>query len=204
VWLVQLRWAVNLMVPTLLAGLMVFAAVPRDELPERLKSPRERLSKVMRSLSLSQTWNMYAPDPQTGHFFMQLYAHDADGQTRTLEESWDAEHGWGTVWAWQRDRKHIWQLAVGRHVTEVNRNRTWYLRGVCVREARLGHAIRRVEMYRVFRRIRPPERVAAGADLLGPPKRRKPGAGEGSCNVQIIREMIATDPMRADLREAHE
>ncbi len=197
-WLERVRWVVNVTFPLVIASMMVFAAVPRDAVPEALRRPREQLGKRMKKVSLSQSWNMYAPDPSKGHYFMELYAHDRDGTTRKLEESRNAEVGWGTVWAWKRTRKDIWHLAVNMRPNKVNRNRTWYMRGVCLREARAGHEVRRVEMYRVYRHIRSPERVAAGAELLGPIKRRKPSAGEGSCNVAIVREMIATDPILAE------
>ncbi len=195
-WLRQVRWSVNLCFPLVVAAILVFAAFPTDALPEPLQGPRKQLGARMKALSLSQSWNMYAPDPAKGHYYMELYAHDADGTVRKLDDSHNAEHGWGTVWAWKRDRLDIWHLGVGRRVDKVNRNRTWYLRGVCLREARAGHEVRHVEMVRVYRRIRPPDRVAEGAELLGPFNRRKPGAGEGSCNVRIIRQMIEEDPLR--------
>ena len=89
--------------------------------------------------------------------------------------------------------------AVVRRIETSNRNRTWYLRGVCVREARRGYDVRRIEMHRVYRRIRAPDRVRAGNGTLGPIKRTK--AQDGSCNVAIIREMIATDPFGDPERE---
>lgn len=195
-WLVHTRRVINIVFPLLLAGLMLFSAVPTDEVPQALGPLRERLTTAMRKVSLSQSWKMYAPDPGKGHFYMELYAHDADGTVRKLDDSRMADAGWGTAWAWNRTRVDIWHLTVTRHVDKVNRNRTWYLRGVCLREARRGHEVRRIEMRRTFRRIRAPDRVRAGADLLGPIKRSK--AQDGSCNVAIIREMIATDPLRED------
>lgn len=191
-WLASVRWASNVVVPVALMTLMVLSAIPSAKVPERLKPQRERLAAIMQKLSLSQTWGMYAPDPGKGHFYMELYAHDADGTVRKLEETHVAEEGWGTAWAWDRTRRHIWQHTVSRRIDKTSRNRTWYLRGVCVREARRGHDVRRIEMQRVYRRIRTPERVREGAETLGPIKRSK--AQDGSCNVAIIREMIATDP----------
>ncbi|MFO7565192.1 MAG: hypothetical protein R6X02_21285 [Enhygromyxa sp.] len=192
-WLVELRRAVNVVFPLLLGGLMVFAALPSDKVPESLQPKRERLSQAMRKLSLSQSWKMYAPDPPKGHFYMELYAHDLDGSVRKLEDSRMAEEGWGTAWAWSRTRRDIWHLTVTRHIDKTNRNRTWYLRGVCLREARRGFQVKRLEMRRVYRRIRAPDRVRAGAELLGPIKRTR--AQDGSCNVAIIRSMIAEDPL---------
>jgi hypothetical protein len=195
-WLVDLRRFVNILFPTLLGALLIFAALPSEQIPDRLKSKRERLNLAMRQLSLSQSWKMYAPDPPKGHFYMELYAHDVDGEVRKLDDSHMAEHGWGTAWAWNRTRRDIWHLTVTRNIDKSNRNRTWYLRGVCLREARRGHQVQRLEMIRVYRRIRAPDRVQEGADLLGPVKRSK--AQDGSCNVAIIRDMIAEDPLRTD------
>jgi hypothetical protein len=198
-WLASLRWAINVVFPVTIAALMVLSAIPSEKVPERIASQRERLSAVMHKLSLSQSWNMYAPDPGKGHFYMELYAHDADGTVRKLEDSRMAEEGWGTAWAWERTRLDIWQHTVTRRIDKASRNRTWYLRGVCLREARRGYDVRRIEMTRVYRRIRPPDRVREGAETLGPIKRSK--AQDGSCNVAVIREMIATDPMGALIRE---
>lgn len=194
-WLVHLRRAVNLLVPLLLGAVMVFAALPTDELPEWLRPKSEQLSVAMRKISLGQGWKMYAPDPPRGHFYMELFAHDVDGTVRKLEESRMAEEGWGTAWAWKRTRRDIWYLTVTRGIDKTNRNRTWFLRGVCLREARRGHQVRQLEMVRVYRRIRSPERVREGAELLGPEKRTT--ARDGSCNVAIIRDMIAEDPLQA-------
>lgn len=199
-WLASLRWAINVVFPVSLAGLLLLSAIPSDKLPESLQQRRGQLSAAMQKLSLSQSWSMYAPDPGKGHFYMELYAHDLDGTVRKLDDSRMAEQGWGTAWAWKRTRMDIWQHTVVRRIDKTNRNRTWYLRGVCVREARLGYQVKRIEMQRVYRRIRAPERVAEGADTLGPIKRTK--AQDGSCNVAIIREMIETDPMADSGRDS--
>lgn len=193
-WLSLLRRTVNVIVPMVLGAVMVLAALPGAKLGPRLRSGHDRLVELMRPLSLSQSWSMYAPDPGRGQFYMQLVAHDADGTVRVLEDSELAEHGWGTTFFWDRTRMEIWRHTVSGRVDEANRNRTWYLRGVCVREARRGYDVQRVEMTQVFRRIRTPEQVREGKALLGPIKRRK--AQDGSCRVQIIREMIEADAHR--------
>jgi hypothetical protein len=190
----QLRRVVNFLFPLALVALMLLAAWPGPKLGPRLRPHHDRLTQLMRPLSLSQSWNMYAPDPPRGHFYMELTAHDADGTARVLEESELVEHGWGTTFFWEKTRKEIWRLTITGKIDEVDRNRTWYLRGVCLREARRGHDVQRVEMTQVFRRIRTPEQVRDGKELLGPPKRRK--AQDGSCRVQIIRDMIETDARR--------
>lgn len=193
-WLSLLRRVVNVIVPLLLGAVMLLAAFPGAKLGPRLRAGHDRLVELMRPLSLSQSWSMYAPDPGRGHFYMQLVAHDADGTVRVLEDSELAEHGWGTTFFWDRTRMEIWRHTVSGRVDEANRNRTWYLRGVCVREARRGYDVQRVEMTQVFRRIRSPEQVREGKALLGPIKRRK--AQDGSCRVQIIREMLEADARR--------
>lgn len=193
-WLLYVRRRVNIYLPLLLAYAMLLAAWPGDALGPRLRSQHDRLIEWMRPLSLSQSWNMYAPDPARGHYYMELVAVDADGTRRVLEDSYMAEHGWGTSWFWKRTRMEIWRYAITSRIGEADRNRTWYLRGVCAREAARGYDIRRVEMTQVYRRTRSPEQVREGKELLGPPKRRK--AQDGGCNVQIIREMIATDAAR--------
>ncbi|PRQ05429.1 hypothetical protein ENSA5_02490 [Enhygromyxa salina] len=198
-WLVGLRRVVNVVFPLALGYALLLAAWPRDELAPPRQARHDELIKAMRQISLSQAWSMYAPNPGRGHFYMTLTAHDADGSVRELEESYMSEHGWGTAWAWRRSRLDIWQHAVTRKIDKTNRNRTWYLRGVCVREARRGYDVKRLEMKRVYRRIRSPERVREGKEVIGPPRLKR--AQDGSCRVKIIRDMIATD--RA-LREAGE
>lgn len=195
-WLTWPRRLLNVIAPLLLATVMLLTALPHGWLGERnewLQARHDWLVGIQHQISLSQTWSMYAPDPGRGHFYMELTAYDDDGGARKLEDSYMAEHGWGTAVAWRRSRMDIWQHAVTRHIEKANRNRTWYLRGVCLREKRRGHDVRRVEMQQVFRRIRTPEQVREGKKLLGPAKRRK--AQDGSCNVKIIREMIEEDPI---------
>jgi hypothetical protein len=191
---VQLRRVVNVVVPLILASLLMLGAVPREQLQGVAQERHDQLVEAMRQISLSQTWSMYAPDPGRGHFYMRIKAHDADGTVRELDETYMAEHGWGTARAWNRSRADIWQHAVTRRIDKVNRNRTWYLRGVCLREARRGYDVKRLEMSRVYRRIRTPEQVREGKDILGPPKIKK--AQDGSCRVKIIRDMIELDRVR--------
>jgi hypothetical protein len=195
-WLLHARRVVNVVVPLLLGYLMVLAAWPGDRLGPGMRPRHDRLVELMRPLSLSQSWSMYAPDPARGHYYMELVAHDKDGSTRVLEDSYLAEHGWGTAYFWRRSRLDIWRYSVTARIDEANRNRTWYLRGVCAREAARGYDIQRVEMTQVYRGIRSPEQVRKGKELLGPPKRRT--ARDGSCRVQIIREMIETDARRRE------
>lgn len=192
--LVWVRRGLNTLVALLLGAWMLYSTIPRDRLPEDQHERHDELINKMRKLSLSQSWHMYAPNPARGHFYVEVRAYDRDGSVRLLDDSRLAEEGWGTTWAWDRTRKDIWLHTLGRNPRKVNRNRTWYMRGVCMREARRGHEVRRVEMTRVYRRIRSPERVREGAESLGPVRRRK--AQDSSCRVRIIRQMIEADSRR--------
>ena len=196
-WLVHARRLVNVVFPAFVGYVIVLGALPRDMLEAEAQARHDRIVEYMRTVSLSQTWAMYAPNPGRGHFYMTLKALDEDGTERELEESIMARVGWGTARFWRRSRLDIWQHAVTRRIDKANRNRTWYLRGVCLREARRGYQVRRLEMARVYRGMRSPERVREGKDVLGPAKTTK--AQDGSCRVQIIRDMIAVD---AQLRAA--
>jgi hypothetical protein len=192
-WLVHLRRVINVVTPLALGAVMLGVAIPSDRFPEDQRARRDELINAMKQLSLSQNWGMYAPDPARSHFYLEFEAHDADGTVRPLEDGVGQEE-WGTVWAWNRTRKHIWLYAMGRHIDKTSRNRTWYMRGVCVREARRGHAVRHIEVRRVFRRVRARDRVRKGDAILGPESRRK--AQDSSCNVAIIRKMIEADQQR--------
>ncbi len=182
--------AINTIVPVLIMSAMLFATIPRDRFGGATQARHDQLIDAMRKLSLSQSWSMYAPNPSRGHFYLELRAVDADGTVRVLEES--ERINWGTAWLGNKDRLDIWLHTVSRQANEINRNRTWYLRGVCVREARRGFDVRRIEANRVDRSIRSPEKVAAGKPLLGPERRQK--TQDTSCRVAIIRDMIANDP----------
>ncbi|MFV8755788.1 hypothetical protein ACNOYE_34995 [Nannocystaceae bacterium ST9] len=184
--------AINTIAPLLLISLMLFAAIPRDRFGEAMQARHDRVIEALRKFSISQSWSMYAPNPSRGHFYLELRAVDADGTVRVLEESDRID--WTTAWVWTKDRQDIWLHAVSRRVDEVNRNRTWYMRGVCVREARRGYDVRRIEANRVDRSIRAPDKVLAGTPLLGPERRQK--TQDTSCRVEIIRDMIAYDQAR--------
>jgi len=182
----------NLGFAAALMSALVFTAIHRDQLPERLHERRSKLTAWMRTVSLSQTWKMYAPDATKGHAYVEIIGYDKAGDPHVLEESHMVQEGWTTARAWRRSRLDIWEHTVTRHITKTNRNRTWYMRGVCVRERRRGLDIQRVELRRIFRKVRAPEKVRKGAETLGPLKRSK--AQNGSCHVKIIRNMIAEDP----------
>ena len=95
------------------------------------------------STSRSDRHRQGAPDPARGHYYMEVVAYDSNGQPRVLEDSHLAEHGWGTASFWTRSREDIWRYTISDRVGEVDRNRTWYLRGVCAREVGRGEDAQR-------------------------------------------------------------
>lgn len=192
--LVQLRRVVNVAAPLGLIWALVLAAIPRGELEGGRLARHDRLVELMRPLSLSQSWGMYAPDAARSHRYLILEAHDADGRVRALEESEALDQGWGTVRGWARSRRDIWRVEITRSMATANRNRTWYLRGVCLREARRGHEVEHLQLRLASRSLRSPEQVRAGRGVLGP--LRVEPAGRASCRVGIIRKMIARDRER--------
>lgn len=184
-----------MLVPLLLAAAMVYTALPRDRLPERWRSHHEDYSAKLRRVSLSQTWNMYAPNPSRGHAYMELSGVERSGEPVDFEENSDLEDGWGTTWAGRWSRRDVWRYTLVRRINTTSRNRVWFLRGLCVRADRRGQDLKEVSMARVYRRIRSPKRVRAGKATLGPAKRHR-REHKTSCNVPIVREMIAFDRQR--------
>lgn len=175
------------LVPTALVVGIVAPVLPT----EYLGPVPGAVAKVLLHVSIKQNWAMYAPDPQRSHTYMDLEAVYADGTKAQLEESLDLEHGWGTTWAWRKSRMDIWRFYANFHPARRNDNRTWYLRSVCVREARRGELPRKITMHHVKRRFTPPAKVAAGAPDLGEPVRQL--VTVVYCNASPVREMIAAD-----------
>lgn len=156
------------------------------------------IAEKTRTISVMQTWNMYAPDPQRSHTYLSVSAELADGTTVPLDEAIQADTGWDGLWDWQKRRTDIWRYYAVMKPDGANVNRMWYLRGLCVREERArGVAPVRIVAERVKRRFTPPEQVRAGA----------PGLGESSrAFVQAVkcadwpeRAMIANDRTRRGL-----
>lgn len=150
----------------------------------------------LRKVSVLQTWNMYAPDPQRAQSYLSLRAELADGSLVVLVEGVQAEDGWGSVLDWDKRRVDIWRVIVAGEKQQVHRS--WYLRGVCVREDRArGEPPRTIIAERVRRRLTSPAAVLAG----------KPGLGElGRTPLQTLRcdewqarAMIAADRVRRGL-----
>ena len=152
-----------------------------------------------RKISVRQTWRMYAPNAQRAHMYMNLRAVYDDGTERELEETEQEQAGWGTHWLWNKTRVDIWRQYANFHPRKRNENRTWYLRGVCVREARRGEIPHRIVMQQVRRRLTPPEKVLAGAPGLGRPHRQL--VTVQYCKTQRVLEMIEQDRARRGQEE---
>ncbi len=174
-----------------LAGIIVVPNLPARWMGEWSST----LAGWLRHVSFVQSWRMYAPNPQRSQTYMNLTAHYDDGSTAPL---WETEHergGWGTVWAWNKTREDIWRYYANFHPKSVNEHRTWYLRGVCVREARTGRMPDKIVMEQVTRGFAKPEHVAAGKPALG--RRRVELVTVVYCRVKQVREMIEADRERA-------
>ena len=151
-----------------------------------------------RKISYLQTWNMYAPDAVRSHAYLSVKAELADGTSVPLEEAVQAETGWGSVWDWQKRRTDMWRYYAVVQPDKQNINRTWYLRGLCVREERArGVAPVRIVAERVKRKFTAPEKVRAGAPGLSEPSRDFVQAIR--CSDWPERAMIAADRQRRGL-----
>ncbi len=172
--------------------LAIVAAIVVPPLPERIRGPLgTKLSALELEVSFKQGWQMYAPNPQRAQLEMNLTAYYADGSERRLEETLAEKHAWGTHWFWNKTRVDIWRQYANFRPDARNDNRTWYLKGVCVREARRGDIPQRIVMEHVRRRFTPPEHVAKGAPGLGAPTRKL--VTVQYCKNPDVLEMIEQD-----------
>jgi hypothetical protein len=179
-----------------LAVLAIATAVVLPSIPTTVIGPISGwVARPLAWVSLKQVWQMYAPDPQRAQSYIELTSVERDGTLRELEETVDARNGWGTTWAWRKTRVDIWRHYAGYHPDGRNENRTWYLRAVCVREARRGVVPEKIRMGTVKRRFTPPEKVRAGAPGLGAEQRRETVTVQ-YCSDPVVREMIAHDRAR--------
>lgn len=157
-------WALSL------AAVVVLPALPRSVGGR----PAATLGGWLRKISIKQHWGMYAPDPQRSQAYLDLTAELADGSEVELEETLVEREGWTTRWAWHKTRMDIWRHYAGFRAKGGNPNRTWYVRGACVREARRrGEPPRRIVVTQVRRRFATPAAVRDGAPGLGPAKRKR-------------------------------
>lgn len=177
-----------------LGTLIIGLNLPRDVLGKRLADPVAHLAGRLRKVSYVQSWRMYAPNPQRAQIYMNLTAHYDDGSARPLEETMQERYGWGTTYAWNKTRVDIWRHYANFHPKKNNLNRTWYLRGVCVREARHGPIPHKIVMHQVRRGFVSPAKVARGAPGLGRPQRSL--VTVAYCRAQKVREMIEADQAR--------
>jgi len=151
------------------------------------------LAGYTRPLSFVQSWKMYAPNPQRAQSYMNLTGHWADGSSADLEETLQERDGWGTNFAWDKTRVDIWRHYANFHPKRSTEHRKWYLRAVCIREARRGKMPDKIVMEQVTRRFAPPKQVAAGKMGLGRPRRQL--VTVQYCKVKRVREMLASDPV---------
>lgn|GEM_PF-1435685 len=165
--------------------------------------PRERFGELpgvvagrLRPISFVQSWRMYAPDPQRSQTYMNLVAHYPGGREVELEETIQEKNGWTVTWAGNKTRVDIWRHYANFHGTGRNDNRTWYLRAVCVREARKGEVPTRISMTQVRRRFATPERVGEGKPDLGRRRRLKNVNHWMPCKTKIVMKMIEADRER--------
>ena len=176
-----------------LTALVLVTVIVAPLVPGPLGTP---IVTQMRKISMLQTWNMYAPDPQRAQSYLALSAELADGTIVPLEEAVQAERGWGTVWDWQKRRVDIWRVIAvgGKHST----HRSWYMRGVCVREARNYELPpRRIIAEKLRRGFAAPDAVRAGKPALGPVTRSE--LQTVACDDWPARGMIAADRERRGL-----
>jgi hypothetical protein len=152
------------------------------------------LAGWLRHVSLVQSWRMYAPNPQRAQTYMNLTAYYEDGSTAALAETEQERGGWGTVWAWDKTREDIWRHYANFHPKSNNEHRTWYLRAVCIREARRGRVPEKIVMEQVTRGFAHPNKVAAGKPALG--RRRVELVTVAYCKVKQVRDMIEADRAR--------
>jgi len=173
-----------------LSALAIIALIVGPVVPGPWARP---LAGQLKRISVIQSWRMYAPDPQRAQSYLALYAELADGTRVPLPEAIDAENGWGSVWDWQKRRVHIWRsFSAGEKPTP---NRTWYMRGVCVREDRIrGEAPRRIIAERLRRTLTHPDAVAQGRPALGPLVRKD--LQSIRCEDWPSRLMLAADRAR--------
>ncbi len=175
-------------------ALAVVAFVLVPNVPSKMLPLSGTLAKLGLTVSFKQGWQMYAPNPQRAHAYMNLTAVYDDGSEAYLEESLQENRAWNTHWMWNKTRVDIWRQYANFGAKHRNDNRTWYLKGVCVREARKGPIPHRILMHHVRRRFTAPHKVAKGAPDLGPPKRTLTTVQY--CRNPVVLEMIEADRAR--------
>ncbi|MCB9566588.1 MAG: hypothetical protein H6710_05140 [Myxococcales bacterium] len=167
-----------------------------------LKNPvGEAIGAATRKISVSQRWQMYAPDAQHSLAYVSIRGRFADGREEPLLEALEADEGWGAGnWWWTKDRAGFWRFyaAVSRKKGSAP-IRTWYVKSLCVREARRSDDPPLILLVdRVTRSFNAPEKVLAGAPEYGPVVRTP--VQKINCMYRPIQEMIAEDEARRGAR----
>ncbi len=175
-----------------LAALIVVPALPGSWQTELTKDVIGWTKKV----SLSQHWSMYAPNPQRGIAYLNIRGRHLDGHEEPLEEAGRAEAGWGTVWGWEKRRRDIWAFYAGVSKKKGgNLRRTWFVKSICIREARRSdHPPRLLLVDRVSRTFTHPDKVRAGEPDLSPLVRTP--VQKIDCGYPPIQRMIEEDRRR--------
>lgn len=174
---------------------IVLPNLPAEWMPGPVSELVSKVAGWTRQVSVVQSWKMYAPNPQRAQSYMNLTAHYPDGTTADLEETLQERDGWTTNYAWNKTRQDIWRHYANFHPKRANEHRKWYLRGVCVREARRGRMPDKIVMEQVTRRFAPPDKVAEGHPGLGRPRKRL--VTVAYCKVKLVRDMLEADPVLA-------
>jgi len=172
-----------------LAALIVVPALPGEWQTELSRNVIAWTKKV----SMSQRWAMYAPNPQRGLAYLSVRGRHLDGHEEPLPEALAADQGWGTNWAWNKRRSDIWGFyaAISKQKGG-NLRRTWFVKSLCVREARLHEDPARILLVdRLSRGFTAPDKVRAGAPDLGPVKRLP--VQKIDCAFPLIQEMLDED-----------
>jgi hypothetical protein len=162
----------------------------------RIGDAHDRLTAALRTISATQRWAMYAPNPPRSQAYLRLTAIWSDGATLALEESAIAnDSGWTRHFVWHKTLADVWRHYATMHPRQPNEHRTWYLRAVCVREARRhGRAPAFLDVELIRRVLTPPAEVARGAPDLGPKERVF--IQRMSCAVPIVQQMVEEDRAR--------
>ncbi|MBV1861049.1 MAG: hypothetical protein KUG77_21710 [Nannocystaceae bacterium] len=170
-------------------GFVVLPNIPSEDFPLA-----GTMAKWAKKVSFKQGWRMYAPNPTRAQMYMNLTAVYDDGSERRLEETDQENQAWGTHFMWNKTRVDIWRQYANFNAKRRNNNRVWYLKGVCVREARRGPIPKRIVMHMVRRRFTAPPKVAKGRSGLGRPKRTF--VTVQYCQHPVVKQIIEADAGR--------
>lgn len=175
-----------------LAAVIVIPSLPSGIFGRRFDLVSNTIAYGLRKIGVIERWAMYAPNPYLAHHYMNLTAHFRDGRTEDLEENELERDGWDTRRQWEWTREDLWRFYVLAHPEREDRYRSWYLRGVCIREARRhGELPDEIVMTRVTRVFPAPEQVRRGSPPIGPRERRV--METLSCQDAIVRQMLEGD-----------